>query len=246
MNSHIFYDIITLGGTIMILQKTEKINVNKINSMDFLDSHIKELMVEYLKVENEYRYALREFSAKLENLDDYCQTNYDHNPIHHMESRLKTPRSIFEKIEKRGYELTLESLTKEVHDIAGIRVVCNYMNDIYQIIDLLTKQKDIKVLLTKDYIVNPKTSGYRSVHMVFSIEIYMNSQTRTVPVEIQFRTLAMDMWASLEHELRYKSKNEFSDVQKQKLREYSDDLYKVDLNMQRMYIVTTVGEDIDD
>lgn len=229
----------------MILQKTEKMNINRLNSIAesiSLDEKTKKLMVEYIAIESEYRYALREMSAKLENLDDFCQGHFDHNPIHHMESRIKTPKSIIEKMIRKGYDFSFPSLKKNIYDIAGIRVVCNYINDIYQIVDLLTKQKDLVVLLKKDYIVNPKESGYRSLHLVLSIEIYLDNEVRHVPVEIQFRTIAMDMWASLEHELRYKSKNNLADTDKQNLKRYSEDLYQVDLNMQRIYIKTTLGE----
>ncbi len=233
----------------MILHKTQKINLNRLNALNSirpLDEKTKELMTEYLKIENEYHFALREMSAKLENLDDFCQTHFDHNPIHHIESRVKSPESILEKMNRRGYELSFSSLKKHIYDIAGIRVVCNYINDIYQIINLLTKQKDLNVLLKKDYIVNPKESGYRSLHIVFSIEMYLDEEVKFVPVEIQFRTLAMDMWASLEHELRYKSRNNLSMQDKVNLRQYSEQLYNIDLNMQRIYISAIVGDDDND
>lgn len=233
----------------MILHKTPKININRINALNNihpLDEKTRQLMLQYLRIENEYRYALREMSAKLENLDDFCQTHFDHNPIHHIESRVKSPESILEKMSRKGYEISFESLKKYIYDIAGIRVVCNYINDIYQIIDLLVKQKDLNVLLKKDYIVNPKESGYRSMHIVFSIEMYLDDEIKYVPVEIQFRTLAMDMWASLEHELRYKSKNSLSEQDKMNLRQYSEQLYNVDLNMQRIYIAAVVGDNDND
>ncbi len=233
----------------MILHKTPKININRINALNNihpLDEKTRQLMLQYLRIENEYRYALREMSAKLENLDDFCQTHFDHNPIHHIESRVKSPESILEKMSRKGYEISFESLKKYIYDIAGIRVVCNYINDIYQIIDLLVKQKDLNVLLKKDYIVNPKESGYRSLHIVFSIEMYLDDEVKYVPVEIQFRTLAMDMWASLEHELRYKSKNSLSEQDKMNLRQYSEQLYNVDLNMQRIYIAAVVGDNDND
>lgn len=234
----------------MILQKTAKLNLSRLNRLPAItptfDETAKRLLTEYLKVENEYRYALREMSAKLENLDDYCQGHFDHNPIHHMESRIKNPQSILEKMTRRGYELSFDSLRKNIYDIAGIRVVCNYINDIYQIINLLSKQKDLNALTKKDYIVNPKETGYRSLHIVYSIEMYFDDEVKYVPVEIQFRTLAMDMWASLEHELRYKSNNNLSETDKRNLKQYSDDLYNVDLNMQRIYISAAVGDDDND
>ncbi len=233
----------------MILQKTERINKNRLDSLQNyynLDDNTKEMLNKYLSVESDYRYALREMSAKLENLDDYCQANFDHNPIHHIESRIKTLDSILEKMERRGLEKNFDNLKKYIYDIAGIRVICNYINDIYQIINLLKKQKDLKIYLEKDYLVNPKESGYRSFHVVFYIEIYKENEAVEVPVEIQFRTIAMDMWATLEHELRYKSKNHLSEEDKRTLRQASDDIYNIDLKMQRVYIHMKCGDDDDD
>ena len=228
----------------MILQKTEKFTLSRLNNIQLLrdlDEKTKNLMTQYLNVESEYRFALREMSAKLENLDDYCQRHFDHNPIHHMESRIKTPESILEKMERREYDMDFKTLRKNVYDIAGIRVICNYINDIYQIINLLCQQRDLSIQVQKDYIVSPKPTGYRSLHIVFDVELYLNGVIKKVPVEIQFRTIAMDMWASLEHELRYKSHNNLSDEEKNNLKTYSDTLYNIDLNMQRIYISNTVG-----
>ena len=228
----------------MILQKTEKFTLSRLNNIQLLrdlDENTRNIMRQYLDVEAEYRYALREMSAKLENLDDYCQRHFDHNPIHHMESRIKTPESILEKMERREYDMDFQSLRKNVYDIAGIRVICNYINDIYQIINLLCQQRDLSIQVKKDYIVSPKPTGYRSLHIVFDVELYLNGVIKKVPVEIQFRTIAMDMWASLEHELRYKSHNNLSDEEKNNLKTYSDSLYNIDLNMQRIYISNTVG-----
>lgn len=203
------------------------------------------LLQEYMKIEKYYRYALKEMTARLENLDDYCDYAFAHNPIHHIEARIKTLDNILEKIHRRGHPPTMETIKNNIYDIAGIRVICNYINDIYQMIGLLSKQKDIKVRLTKDYILKPKDTGYRSVHIVFDMEIYMK-ETVIIPVEIQFRTIAMDMWASLEHELRYKSNNEFYESDKANLKKYSDDLYNVDLCMQKMYIQKRTGDKDDD
>lgn len=230
----------------MILQKTQIPNLSRLESLKYLGPEAFDLLKNYILIEKDYRYALREMAAKLENLDDYCQLTFEHNPIHHMESRVKTPANIIDKIHRRGYDMSMDTIYEHIYDIAGIRVICNYINDIYRIIDLLTRQKDISIRLKKDYILNPKESGYRSVHIVFEIEMYIDKEIKKVPVEIQFRTIAMDMWASLEHELRYKSNNELSLEQKNQLKKNADDLYKVDLEMQRIYIQTTTGGEKDD
>ena len=230
----------------MLINKERRINIHRLDETPVLDQKSKDLIKEYLKIESFYKFALREVSAKVENLDDYCSMNFSHNPIHHMEARLKSPESIIEKIHKRGYEYTIESLKENVYDISGIRVVCNYIRDIYMLIYLLEEQEDLEVRIKKDYILNPKESGYRSVHVVFQTRVTMSSETRWVPVEIQFRTIAMDMWASLEHELRYKSKYELDDETNERLRMYADELYKIDTNMQRIFIKSTSEGDFND
>ena len=229
----------------MILQKSMNLNYNQFeDNLETMTDEEKELIKQYMNIEKCYRYALREMSARLENLDDNCSLHFLHNPIHHIESRVKNPASIIEKMRRRGYALTLDVLKDKVYDIAGMRVICNYINDIYQIVTLMKQQKDLKIRLSKDYILYPKASGYRSLHIVFDMQIYVDNKQVMVPIEIQFRTIAMDMWASLEHELRYKSKkNEFSEEDKDKLKLYSDELYQIDKNMQRMYISKIIEEE---
>jgi putative GTP pyrophosphokinase len=218
--------------------------VSELQSMTEED---RELIGEYLKIEKCYRYALREMSARLENLDDNCSLHFAHNPIHHIESRVKTPAAIIEKIHRRGYPVTMEVLKEKIYDIAGMRVICNYINDIYQIVTMMKQQKDLKIKISKDYIRNPKPTGYRSLHIVFEMAIYVDNIQVYVPIEIQFRTIAMDMWASLEHELRYKSPGyEFSDEDKDNLKLYSDQLYQIDLSMQKMYITKIIEEEEND
>lgn len=227
----------------MILQKNDVFNIKRLEENYILTEESKELMKQYLLIERDYRYALREMSAKLENLNDYCEMTFYHNPIHHMQSRLKSPDNILEKMYRRKYEINLETLKEYIYDIAGIRVICKYIDDIYTIIDLLCQQKDLTIKLKKDYIKNPKDTGYRSVHVVFNMEIYINKVTSVVPIEIQFRTMAMDMWASLEHELRYKSKNKLTEEESKSLVRYAEELNNIDLNMQKLFNSKEIIED---
>ena len=224
---------IKTARTEMILQK--EIQVNAYFDTDYNDPASVAVMEEYSKIEKVYRYALREMCAKLENLDDYCSVSLSHNPIHNIESRIKTKKSIIEKIHRRGYPVTIRTLKDLIYDIAGVRVVCNYIDDIDVIIELLMQQKNLRIRLRKDYISNPKPTGYRSVHIVFEKQMFLEDEEIWTPIEIQFRTIAMDMWASLEHELRYKSKTEVSDEDKIKLKQYADQLYEIDLHMQEMF-----------
>ncbi len=152
-----------------------------------------------------YNGAMKEISTKLEVLDDEYHVRHSHNPIHHLECRIKGIRSIYEKLRRLGVPLTMESVREHIQDIAGIRVICNFIDDIYLIEKQLLRQADVTLLKRKDYIANPKESGYRSLHLIVRIPVFLSDRTETIPVEIQMRTVAMDYWASLEHMLRYKN-----------------------------------------
>ena len=151
-----------------------------------------------------YNSALKEIGTKLEILNDEFQHIHQYNPIEHIKSRVKTSESIVRKLKKRGYESTLENMQKYVNDIAGIRVICSFTSDIYRVADMLANQSDVKVLFIKDYIKNPKESGYKSYHMIVSVPIYLSDSVIDTKVEVQIRTVAMDFWASLEHKMNYK------------------------------------------
>lgn len=151
-----------------------------------------------------YNAALKEIGTKLEILSDEFQHVHRYNPIEHIKSRIKTSESIVKKLKRHGYESTIENMVQYVNDIAGVRVVCSFTSDIYRIAEMLANQNDIKILSIKDYIKNPKESGYKSYHMLVSIPIFLSDRVVDTKVEIQIRTVAMDFWASLEHKIRYK------------------------------------------
>lgn len=151
-----------------------------------------------------YNSALKEIGTKIEILNDEFQHVHRYNPIEHVKSRIKTSESIVKKLKKNGYESTIENMVKYVNDIAGIRIICSFTTDIYKLADMIAKQTDIKVLSVKDYIKNPKASGYKSYHMIVAIPIYLSDRIVEAKVEIQIRTVAMDFWASLEHKIHYK------------------------------------------
>jgi putative GTP pyrophosphokinase len=182
-----------------------------------------------------YNAAIKEIKTKLEILDTEFQVMYDYNPIHHMEYRLKSPESIIEKLNKRKLEISLASIRKNFNDVAGVRVICNYIDDIFHIADLLINQDDIKLLEKKDYITHPKKNGYRSLHLIVEVPIYLAKITEKVPVEIQVRTIAMDFWASLEHQLKYKSQNTVSDNLHQRLRNCAESITLLDSEMQYIF-----------
>lgn len=151
-----------------------------------------------------YNSALKEVGTKIEILNDEFQHVHRYNPIEHVKSRIKTAESIVKKLKRNGYESTIENMVKYVNDIAGIRIICSFTTDIYRIAEMIANQSDIKVLSVKDYIKNPKASGYKSYHMLVSIPIFLSDRIIDAKVEIQIRTVAMDFWASLEHKIHYK------------------------------------------
>jgi len=151
-----------------------------------------------------YNSALKQISTKLEILNDEFQHVHRYNPIEHIKWRIKTPESIVKKLKKHGYESTIDNMVNHVNDIAGIRVICSFASDIYQIAEMISNQSDIRVISVKDYIVNPKASGYKSYHMLVTVPVYLSDRIADTKVEIQIRTVAMDFWASLEHKIHYK------------------------------------------
>lgn len=179
--------------------------------------------------------ALKEIGTKLEILNDEFQHIHQYNPIEHIKSRIKSPESIVRKLKKKGYDVTLENMVKYVNDIAGIRIICSFTSDIYRIANMLRKQNDIKVLSTKDYIESPKESGYKSYHMLVSIPIYLSDSVVDTKVEIQIRTIAMDFWASLEHQLRYKTHAPVPPELRDELHELAGTIAETDLRMQAIY-----------
>lgn len=189
----------------------------------------------FLTMQNIYLSAIREVSTKLENLNDEFKYTKDRNPIHQIKTRVKTPKSIMEKLIRKGYPLSKESASENLNDIAGVRVICSYIDDIYLIADLLLSQDDIKLIHITDYIKNPKPNGYRSLHLIVTVPVFLSKQKEHVKVEIQIRTIAMDFWASLEHELAYKLTDKKTDHIVKELKDCADVIADTDMRMQNLY-----------
>ena len=151
-----------------------------------------------------YQCAIMEVETKFKVLNQEYSLEYDRNPIEDIKSRVKSMESLIKKIRKKDIPLTLSSIEENIHDIAGVRVICSFLDDIYMLADCLLSQDDITLLEKKDYIKNPKPGGYRSLHLIVSVPIFLQDGKRNMTVEVQLRTIAMDFWASLEHKLRYK------------------------------------------
>lgn len=228
----------------MILERKQRFNLPEIRTrlrqlsdeagIETIDG---EEIGRYAELMQVYSGAMREISTKLENLDDEFQVRERHNPIHHMECRLKSIDSTIGKLHKRGLPISIDSIRDNLFDIAGIRVICNYVDDVYKVADTLSKQSDIEVLQVKDYIGNPKPNGYRSLHVIYRIPVFLTDGPHPTPVEVQFRTIAMDYWASLEHRLRYK--NDIEDAAREAhsitLRECASQLAQIEERMQHIH-----------
>ena len=194
------------------------------------EEQIKSAISGFAAVRHVYTSAVKEVTTKIEILDDEFHSRFDHNPIHHIESRLKSPLSIAKKLQSKGHEVSLESATHNLYDIAGIRIICHYIEDVYHVADMLLGQSDITLIKGKDYIKNPKENGYRSLHLTVSIPVFLSDGAHDVPVEVQIRTIGMDFWASLDHELRYKAKDVPEDAVT-RLRECAEKMAALDEEM---------------
>lgn len=217
------------------LRSEFKENINKFKNGD----EAFDKLVGFVELDHLYSSALKEISTKLDILDDNFNHIYKHNPIHHMERRVKEMTSLVKKLQRKGLTIDAETAKTNILDIAGIRVVCNYLEDIYVIEKLLLKQEDVKLLKRKDYIEHPKENGYLSLHIVVSIPVFLADRVEATPVEIQIRTIGMDMWASLEHKIRYKNNTNTEDY-KDKLKECAVEISDVEAKMQ------TIHSDIQD
>ena len=156
---------------------------------------------------------------------------HDYNPIEHIKTRVKKPKSIIQKLINKGIEPTVENAIKNINDIAGVRIICSFTDDIYRIFEILANQNDINVVQIKDYIKHPKKNGYRSLHVLITIPVFLSTGTKNVPVEIQIRTIAMDFWASLEHKIYYKYRNKTFDNISDELKECADMITLLDNKM---------------
>ncbi len=190
---------------------------------------------EYAKIYKDYNCAIREIRTKLEVLNEDFELAHQHNPIHSMNSRVKSVGSIIEKCYRMNYPLEECKFTKYMMDIAGVRVICHYIDDIYTVAELLGSQPDIEVVTIKDYIENPKPNGYRSLHLVVKVPVYFVEGVKTLPVEVQIRTMAMDFWASLEHKLRYKSDGIIPAFVSRELKECAEAISASDQQMQKIH-----------
>ena len=177
--------------------------MSRLNSSE-LKNWARDYAMPYKELMAYYRCAMMEVETKFNVLNEELSLLYDRNPIETIKARLKSPESIVDKAVRKNIPLTVDSIEKNLHDIAGLRIICSFPSDIYMLADALLRQDDVTLIERKDYIQNPKPNGYRSLHLIIETPIFLHNQTRMMKVEVQFRTIAMDWWASLEHKIRYK------------------------------------------
>ena len=203
-----------------------------------------ETAVEYKELRMMYACAIKEVQTKFEVLETEFKVRNQRNPISSIQTRLKSSSSIIEKMIRKGIPFSIENLEEQIQDLAGIRVICSYVDDIYALAQALTSQDDITLVEQKDYIKTPKPNGYRSLHLIVSVPVFFSQQKRQIKVEVQIRTIAMDFWASLEHQMKYK--REISDQQHivAQLKSCAEDIARVDMEM--MDIRRRLEESVDE
>lgn len=217
----------------------QKIKAKKaVKLMQSIDSDMIEWMQEKMKdfglLMSYYRCAMMEIETKFKVLNEEFSLEHDRNPISSIKSRIKSFESITEKVERKGLPFEVDSVEKYINDVAGIRVICTFPEDVYLLADALLKQDDIMLIRRKDYIAEPKENGYRSLHLIVAVPIYLAHEKRLMKVEIQLRTLAMDFWASLEHQLRYKKDFEFTKEMADELKLCAEQSAALDLRMEAL------------
>ena len=221
---------------------------NKYTGMDILDlaqmapesvfdeaRKILETLVGYKELRMMYACALKEVRTKFEVLDVEFNVRYSRNPINAIHTRLKSNQSILEKMQRRRIPFSLENLEARIQDVAGVRVICSYVDDIYRLSEALLRQDDVKLIAQKDYIQQPKPNGYRSLHLIVRVPVFFADQRRDLPVEVQIRTIAMDFWASLEHQLRYKEAAHVPEELNRQLLDAANRIAALDGDMQRIH-----------
>lgn len=179
--------------------------------------------------------AMMEVETKFRVLDEDLSLRFDRNPIESIQTRLKSPASVMNKIRRREYPLSIAGIEENIHDIAGVRVICSFPSDIYKLAKAFLAQDDVTLIAQKDYIRNPKGNGYRSLHLIVSIPIFLHNEKKSMKVEVQMRTLAMDLWASAEHKIRYKKENSLSDDDHRALLECADVCASLDQRLEELF-----------
>lgn len=206
--------------------------LNMLIKQESLIEWAREKSLPYKELMSYYRCAMLEVETKFKVLSEDFSVKYDRNPIQSIKLRLKSPDSIIDKLSRNSWDISIDSIEKNLNDVAGVRVICSYQSDVYELADALLMQDDVELIARKDYIANPKSNGYRSLHLIIAIPIFLHNRKKMMKVEIQIRTLAMDWWASLEHDMKYKKDLDFSDQILRELHECAELSDAIDRRME--------------
>ena len=204
--------------------------VNAPNVIEIPDSFLNEA-ARFREMMMMYMCAIREVKTKLEVLNDDLAIKNQRNPSQMIKARVKKPASIVEKLKRRGHPVSVNSIVEHLDDVAGVRVICSFVDDIYTIAEMLARQDDVNVLMVKDYIRSPKVNGYRSYHMIIEIPVFFSDRKQKIRVEVQIRTIAMDFWASLDHQMKYKKNLDDSGEISEELKECAEVIAQTDMRM---------------
>jgi len=198
-------------------------------------SDLRQIRTELTRFMMSYKFATDEMMTKVNILKEEFSAIHDYSPIEHVSHRLKSPEGILRKATRKGYPLDLEGIRENIQDIAGIRITCSFISDTYRVLEMLTSQRDITVLQVKDYIKEPKPNGYKSLHLIVAIPVFMSDRVQPVTVEVQIRTVAMDFWASLEHKIFYKYDGAVPSALVGELKQAADVANRLDIDMERLH-----------
>ena len=223
------------------MEKELQKSFTTIPAIDFDDPELIGAFQNFQQYMMMYSCAIKEVKTKFEVLNSEFAVSANRNPIEMIKSRIKKPISIINKLKRKGLPLETESILTGINDVAGIRIICSFINDIYEVADMLSKQDDITVIQTKDYIKNPKPNGYRSYHMIVEVPVFFSKMKRNMRVEVQLRTIAMDFWASLEHPMKYKKDIKNTAEIVAELKNCADSIAETDLKMQEISSRIAVG-----
>jgi len=205
--------------------------LDELNFVPDSDNYFVNQAIQFRELMMMYNCAIREVRTKLEVLNDELSIRNSRNPIEFIESRIKRPLSIVDKLKRYGEPVNVESIERSLNDVAGIRVICPFIDDIYSVADMLLSQDDITLIKKKDYIENPKPNGYRSLHLILEVPVFFSNQKKPMRVEVQIRTIAMDFWSSVDHQLKYKHDVPNADELSAQLKECADIISQTDMRM---------------
>ena len=186
------------------MEENEEENLKIVNELIEIEGLVDKKANDYEQIMYIYKSALKVLNTKFEILNEEFKSFYEYNPVDHITQRIKSPESIIDKMKKKELELTYRNLVEYINDVAGMRIICSFKDDVYKIVNIIEEMRDVEILKRKDYISNPKKSGYSSYHLIVKVPVNISNQLIYVKVEIQIRTVAMDFWASIEHKLKYK------------------------------------------